>query len=273
MKSSAITLAVVVALHATPGIAADASTELEELIVTARRILTPGLGVESLDADQIARRRARSSDTASLLTGIPGVSVTARRRVEPARHPRPRRRSPAHAGRRCRHYRRLPEPHESATLLHRPLRRRPSGMCSRRHAGQRRRRQHRRHHPRAFRRSRVRAGRGGQPARGRSGRVLPQQRRRLGRQPRRDLRDRTPELRLHRRLCEVRQLRGRRRLQGLHVHRARGAHPAHRRGRLDGLREPTTWCGSRGATASSCSTSATATRTSPSSCTRTSAWT
>ena len=75
MKSSAITLAVVVALHATPGIAADGSAELEELLVTARRILTPDLGVESLDADQIARRRARSSDTASLLTGIPGVAT------------------------------------------------------------------------------------------------------------------------------------------------------------------------------------------------------
>jgi iron complex outermembrane receptor protein len=75
MKSSAIMLVVIVALQATPGIADDASTELEELTVTARRILTPGLGVELLDADQIARRRVRSSDTASLLKGIPGVSV------------------------------------------------------------------------------------------------------------------------------------------------------------------------------------------------------
>jgi iron complex outermembrane receptor protein len=75
MKSSAITLAVVAVLHAAPGIAADASVELEELIVTARRILTPGLGLESLDADEIARRRARTSDTASLLKGIPGMSV------------------------------------------------------------------------------------------------------------------------------------------------------------------------------------------------------
>jgi iron complex outermembrane receptor protein len=75
MKSSAITLAVVIALHASPGIAADASDELEELIVTARRILTPGVGAESLDAAGIARRRARSSDPASLLTGIPGVSA------------------------------------------------------------------------------------------------------------------------------------------------------------------------------------------------------
>ena len=75
MKHSAIALAVVVALHAAPGIAADDATELEELIVTARRILTPGLGAESLDETDIARRRARTSDTASLLKGIPGVAV------------------------------------------------------------------------------------------------------------------------------------------------------------------------------------------------------
>jgi iron complex outermembrane receptor protein len=75
MNSSAIALAVVVALHAAPGMAADDSTELEELLVTARRILTPGLGVESLDAADVARRRARTSDTASLLKGIPGVAT------------------------------------------------------------------------------------------------------------------------------------------------------------------------------------------------------
>lgn len=75
MKSSAIALAVVIALHANPGIAADGGEELEELIVTARRILTPGVGADSLDAEAIARRRARSSDPASLLTGLPGVSA------------------------------------------------------------------------------------------------------------------------------------------------------------------------------------------------------
>ncbi len=74
MKSTAIALAVVVALHAAPGSAADGDADLEELIVTARRILTPGLGTAPLDADEIARRRARTSDTASLLTGIPGVA-------------------------------------------------------------------------------------------------------------------------------------------------------------------------------------------------------
>jgi iron complex outermembrane receptor protein len=77
MKSSAITLTVVVALHASFSFAADDSAGLEELIVTARRILTPGLGAESLDAVDIARMRARSGDTASLLLGIPGVAVYA----------------------------------------------------------------------------------------------------------------------------------------------------------------------------------------------------
>jgi iron complex outermembrane receptor protein len=75
MKSSAVTLAVVIALHAVPGVAADDGADLEELIVTARRILTPGLGAETLDSDAIARRRARTSDTASLLKGIPGVAT------------------------------------------------------------------------------------------------------------------------------------------------------------------------------------------------------
>ncbi len=75
MKSSTVALAVVIALHAAPGMAADDAAALEELIVTARRILSPGLGSESLDATEIARRRARTSDTASLLKGIPGVAV------------------------------------------------------------------------------------------------------------------------------------------------------------------------------------------------------
>jgi iron complex outermembrane receptor protein len=75
MKSSAITLAVVVALHAASGMAADGGTELEELVVTARRILTPAAGVQSVDVAEIARRRSRTSDTASLLKGLPGVAV------------------------------------------------------------------------------------------------------------------------------------------------------------------------------------------------------
>jgi iron complex outermembrane receptor protein len=75
MKPRAITLAVVVALYAVPGVAADDSADLEEMIVTARRILTPGLNAETLDAADIARRRARTSDTASLLKGIPGVAT------------------------------------------------------------------------------------------------------------------------------------------------------------------------------------------------------
>lgn len=74
MKHSAIALAVVIALHVAPCSAADDATELEELIVTARRVLTPGLG-DSLDETEISRRRARTSDTASLLKGIPGVAV------------------------------------------------------------------------------------------------------------------------------------------------------------------------------------------------------
>jgi iron complex outermembrane receptor protein len=70
-----VSLAAAIALHAIPGFAAADAVNLEELTVTARRILTPGLGAETLDATEIARRRARTSDTASLLKGIPGVAT------------------------------------------------------------------------------------------------------------------------------------------------------------------------------------------------------
>jgi iron complex outermembrane receptor protein len=75
MKSRPIAVAVVLALYAAPCLAADEATELEELVVTARRILTPGLGVVTLDSSDIARQRARTSDTARLLKGIPGVAT------------------------------------------------------------------------------------------------------------------------------------------------------------------------------------------------------
>ena len=75
MRSRQITVAVVLALHAVQGMAADEGSNLEEIVVTARRILTPGFGALGLDGVEIARQRARSSDTASLLKGIPGVSV------------------------------------------------------------------------------------------------------------------------------------------------------------------------------------------------------
>ena len=45
------------ALYALPGFAADDGADLEELIITARRTLAPGLGVETLDSAEIARRR------------------------------------------------------------------------------------------------------------------------------------------------------------------------------------------------------------------------
>ena len=74
-KPCSVALAVALALHVASGVAADDSAELEELIVTARRILTPGLGAVTVDTAEIARQRARTSDTASLLKGIPGVAT------------------------------------------------------------------------------------------------------------------------------------------------------------------------------------------------------
>jgi iron complex outermembrane receptor protein len=55
--------------------AADTPAALEEIVVSARRILSPGLGAETLDAAALLRRRAATSDTASLLTALPGVSL------------------------------------------------------------------------------------------------------------------------------------------------------------------------------------------------------
>ena len=75
MRTHRITVAVFLALYAAQGVAAEDGIALEEVLVTARRILTPGLGAVSLDRDEIARRSARTSDTASLLVGIPGVSA------------------------------------------------------------------------------------------------------------------------------------------------------------------------------------------------------
>ena len=63
------------ACHLPAAVAADRSGALEEVVVSARRILTPGLGAEALDAAELARRRMTTSDTASLLKGLAGVSV------------------------------------------------------------------------------------------------------------------------------------------------------------------------------------------------------
>ncbi len=75
MRPRQITAAVLLALYAAQGVAADSGTALEEILVTARRILSPDFGAIGLDGADIARKRARTSDTASLLAGLPGVSV------------------------------------------------------------------------------------------------------------------------------------------------------------------------------------------------------
>ena len=75
MRPRSITIAVFLALYAAKGVAADDGSNLEEVLVTASRILAPGFGATGLDGAEIARKRARTSDTASLLAGLPGVSV------------------------------------------------------------------------------------------------------------------------------------------------------------------------------------------------------
>jgi iron complex outermembrane recepter protein len=75
MRCRQITIAVMLALIAAHGVAAEDDPALEEILVTAHRILTPGLGATGLDSTAIARKLARSSDTARLLVGTPGVSA------------------------------------------------------------------------------------------------------------------------------------------------------------------------------------------------------
>jgi len=68
-------LAALLALYATPGLAADTVPTLGEVLVTAPPEAPLGAGSYVLSPAQIAPRRARTSDTASLLTDIPGVSA------------------------------------------------------------------------------------------------------------------------------------------------------------------------------------------------------
>ena len=236
-KSCSVALAVALALHVAAGVAADDSAELEELIVTARRILTPGLGVGNARhggdrAQARPHQRHRQPAEEHPRRGY----LWRRRRLEPAGDPRPRRRSPAHAGRRRRHRGRLPQPHEPAAVLHRSDRRRRHRRLRRCHSGERRRRQHRRHHPGALggpavRRDRRQSRCRGMPARSTAATATPGAAISSG-----TYATERPEPRLHRLIRAVGQLPVRRRLQGLHVHRASGSHAADRRSRLDGLR-------------------------------------
>ena len=57
------------------GLAAEEVTELQEVVVTAPSAGQQRVGARTLSPAQIATQRARTSDTASLLTAIPGVSV------------------------------------------------------------------------------------------------------------------------------------------------------------------------------------------------------
>ena len=53
MRPRPITVAVFLALYAAQGVAAEDGASLEEILVTARRILTPGFGAIGLDAPRL----------------------------------------------------------------------------------------------------------------------------------------------------------------------------------------------------------------------------
>ncbi|WP_295426627.1 TonB-dependent receptor plug domain-containing protein [uncultured Thiodictyon sp.] len=63
------------ALYAASGLAAEDTATLQEVVVTARPETLPGAGATTLNAAAITPKRARTSDTASLLVDIPGVST------------------------------------------------------------------------------------------------------------------------------------------------------------------------------------------------------
>ena len=64
-----------IGLFVASGLAAEEVTELREVVVTAPSADPLRVGARTLSPAQIAPQRARTSDTASLLTAIPGVSV------------------------------------------------------------------------------------------------------------------------------------------------------------------------------------------------------
>ncbi|NEX18948.1 TonB-dependent receptor plug domain-containing protein [Thiorhodococcus mannitoliphagus] len=68
-------LTALIALYATQSLAADDVSILSEVLVTAPGELPLDSGATTLNRAEIAPKRARTSDTASLLTDIPGVSA------------------------------------------------------------------------------------------------------------------------------------------------------------------------------------------------------
>ncbi len=68
-------LAAFLALYATQGLAAEDVSTLDEIRVTGQRDLPLSAGATVLGRSEIAPQRARTSDTTSILTGIPGVSA------------------------------------------------------------------------------------------------------------------------------------------------------------------------------------------------------
>jgi hypothetical protein len=92
-------LVVLIALSAARALAAEEVQTLDEVLVT----VPPEIGLGSLDLSpaEIALQRARTSDTASLLLGLPrGEHLRCRGRVQSAGNPWSGRRSPPHEGRR-----------------------------------------------------------------------------------------------------------------------------------------------------------------------------
>jgi len=75
MQTPLRSIAASLTLFATPGLAAEVVTTLGEILVTGPLDLPAGSASFTLGPQEIARKRARTSDTASVLSDLPGVSV------------------------------------------------------------------------------------------------------------------------------------------------------------------------------------------------------
>ncbi|MBP8902096.1 MAG: TonB-dependent receptor, partial [Thiobacillaceae bacterium] len=74
MKTRLTPIAALLALHAAPAMAMEIHT-LDSIVVTATRPITDPAMLFRLDDEDIAGRRAATSDSASLLRDIPGVTL------------------------------------------------------------------------------------------------------------------------------------------------------------------------------------------------------
>jgi iron complex outermembrane receptor protein len=68
---------------------AQQEAALQTITIKASKAAVEPVGASNLDASTLQSGRTASSDTANLLRSLPGVSLSVRRCLQPARDPRP----------------------------------------------------------------------------------------------------------------------------------------------------------------------------------------